>query len=177
MPISVFDSRSKWGMSDNLTETGRTKMNKLQKLTVVLTALLLGSGVALAEECSGINGRVSENNVVLHTAEDGTVTTFLRSTGVSTLITPVSEANTGWQHCSGLMVAKADKSASASGICYRVSLNGDQEIVSWQFDSDSRTWKRESGTGEMSGAASGTWEWAVQMGNGLGINSWKGDCE
>ena len=124
--------------------------------------------------CSGINARVAEKDVMLHTAEGGSVTTFLRSRGVGTLITPVGEANTGWQHCSGLMVAKADKSASASGICYRVSLKGDQETISWQFDGDSRTWKRESGTGESSGAASGTWEWAVQMGNGLGINSWKG---
>jgi hypothetical protein len=152
-------------------------MNNLQKLTVVLTASLLGSGVALAEECSGINARASEKGVVLHTAENGTTTTFLRSTGVSTLITPVSEANTGWQHCSGLMVTKADKSASGSGICYYVSLNGDQSTTSWQFNGDSRTWKRESGTGEISGAASGTWEWYAQMGNGLQVGSWKGDCE
>ena len=152
-------------------------MNKLNKLTVVLTTLLLGSGVALAEECSGINGRVSENNVVLNTAEDGTVTTFVSWTGVSTLITPVNEANTGWQNCSGLMVSKADKSFSVSGSCYRVSLNGDHNIHSFQFNNDSRTWKRESGTGSESGAASGTWEWAVKMDNGLGIQSWKGDCE
>ena len=151
-------------------------MNKLQKMTVVLAACSLGTGMASAEECTGVNARVSEKPVVLHTAEDGTVTIFFDSTGSSTLLTPAEQSNTGWQHCSGLMVTKADKSMSGSGICYRVALTGAQETVSWQFEGDTRTWKREAGTGNMSGAASGTWEWSAQAGS-VSIGSWKGDCE
>ena len=151
-------------------------MTKFQKLTVILAACSLGAGIASAEECSGVNARVSEQPVVLHKTEDGTVTTFFDSTGASTLLTPAAHSNTGWQHCSGIMVTKADKSASGSGICYRVALNGDQETVSWQFAGDDRTWKRESGTGSMGGAASGTWEWSALTGN-VSIGAWKGDCE
>lgn len=152
-------------------------MTKFQKLTVILAACSLGAGIASAEECSGTNSRVSEAPVVLHTAEDGTVTSFLRSTGGSTVITPTEHAETRWSHCTGLMVTKADKSASGSGICFHVTVDGNNDTVSWQFEGNNRTWKVVSSNGSMNEASSGTWEWSVPMGNGLGIGAWKGDCE
>lgn len=152
-------------------------MNTFQKLTVVLSACSLGGGMAFAEACSGIGSRVAAKPVVVHTAEDGTVTSFISNTGSVTTITPTEHAGTGWSHCTGTVVTKADKSASGSGVCFTVGLNGDLSTTSWEFSGNDRTWKRESGTGGLSGAASGTWEPSVYMAGGLGIGAWKGDCE
>lgn len=152
-------------------------MKRLMSAAATAAAVLFVSDTSFAEECSGSNARVNAAPVILHKAEDGTVTMFLSSTGASTVITPTSKANTGWQHCSGIFITKADKSSSGSGICYRVDQDGDTETVSWSLDGNNRTWKRESGTGSMSGAASGTWESGVTMGDGLSIGAWKGNCE
>jgi hypothetical protein len=152
-------------------------MKKLISTTSVLAAITLVSGPAFAEECSGVNARMYEAPVVIHKAEDGATTSFLNSTGSSTLLTPADAANTGWQHCSGIMVARPDKSISASGICYRVATDGNWETVSWTWEGNDRKWKRENGTGEMRGAASGTFEPSVYLAGNLGIGSWKGDCE
>ena len=77
-----------------------------------------------------------------------------------------------WIHC-------ADKSGSGHGTCFTLDADGDQWIHSWEGTNDGGTWAHQSGTGKYAAwtsASNGTWKYGRKPADGMGINTWQGNC-
>lgn len=77
-----------------------------------------------------------------------------------------------WIHC-------ADKFGSGHGTCFTLDADGDQWIHSWEGTNDGGTWAHQSGTGKYAAstsASNGTWKYGRKPADGMGINTWQGNC-
>ena len=153
-------------------------MPKLTLTIGIATAAALVAGSALAAECTGVGARKYAAPVILHKAEDGTVTMLSTSTGTSTITSPPARSSgASWQECSGLITVKPDQSRSGAGNCYTVDSDGDWWIASWDLTGFAGNWSILNGTGKYAGqTGGGTWKSGYHYADGTGQTLWEGTC-